>query len=89
MNYYDVTSYDGVSPQWTLDSLVDTLTTGQIYRFRMRARNAVGFGAFSSDLIADLTPPPSTPAAPERNEFLSTTTSITISWLFVADNIGL
>jgi hypothetical protein len=28
VNYYDATSYDGVSPHWTLDSLEDTLTTG-------------------------------------------------------------
>lgn len=76
LTYSVILSYDGISPQHTLNSLVDSLTTGLIYRVRMRAENAIGWGEYSPDLLAALTGPPLTPQAPVKDDNLSTKTSI-------------
>ncbi len=55
ITYNTVTSYDGISPMWTLTKLVDSIVTGQVYRFRFRASNSIGWGLFSSDLLAAVT----------------------------------
>lgn len=73
-----MTSYDGISPFITLTQLVDSLVTGQIYRVRMRAKNAIGWGDYSPDLVSAVTGPPLTPSAPTIDHNLSTKTSIAI-----------
>lgn len=64
MTYTTVSSYDGISPLHRLEKLIDSLETGRIYRIRMRARNQIGWGMFSSDLLAAMTAIPKTPSVP-------------------------
>ena len=54
----------------------------------MRARNVIGWGVYSADLLAALTGAPNTPSAPIKDLNLSTKTSIAIEWASVADNSG-
>jgi len=89
VTYSNVTSYDGISPMMTLTKLVDSIVTGQIYRFRFRAFNIIGWGEYSTDLIAAVTSVPSQPLQPVRDQLLSTKTSIAFSWKIVADGPGL
>jgi hypothetical protein len=86
---YDVlTNYDGQSDSFELDVFRDELQSGQIYRLRYRARNSIGWGEYSSDLLAAITAPPIQPNQPVRVDSLSSKTSIAIKWDAVSDNFG-
>ena len=74
---------------WTLTKSVDSILTGQIYRFRFRAFNVIDWGLYSTDLIAAVTSLPTQPSTPVRDNLLSTRTSIAIYWQTVADGAGL
>lgn len=78
VTYSDISSYDGISSQHTLDSTTDSLTTGAVYRLRYFATNVIGDGEASNELVISLTAAPATPNAPYRDEQLCSKTSITI-----------
>jgi len=61
VSYTTLIGYDGLSTSYTLNKVVDQLVTGEIYRIRMRAQNDVGYGEWSSDLLAAMTAPPQPP----------------------------
>ena len=82
-------SYDEISPQHTLNKVIDSLTTGKIYRLKFRAKNSIDFGPFSDELFVGLVALPSKPAsAPVRNEVESTINSIVVNWGTMADGTG-
>jgi hypothetical protein len=72
VTYTPLTSYDGVSSVFTLDKIIDSLTTGQVYRIRVRAQNIIGFGDYSTDLLAAMSSTPLAPSIPTKNFLLST-----------------
>lgn len=86
LTYSALIGYDGQSTSYTLNTLIDSLATGQIYRIRLRARNSIGWGPYSADCLAAMTSPPNTPSMPTRDDSLSSKTSIAFSWPLVADN---
>jgi hypothetical protein len=88
LTYTPIPSYDGHSPLHTLERTLDTLLTGQIYRIRLLARNAIGWGLPSSDLLAAMTRTPLTPDAPTKDLTLSEKTKIAFTWPAVNDNAG-
>ena len=88
LTYTTLISYDGTSSSYTLNQLIDGLTSGQIYRIRLRALNAIGAGEWSSDLLAAMTAPPIAPAMPVKDVALSTKTSIAFDWVSSSDNPG-
>ena len=83
-----VANYDTVSPGYSLGKIEDGLLTGSIYYLRFRARNSIGWGAYSSNLISALTAPPATPSLAVRDDILSDKTTIAFRWPAVADGIG-
>jgi hypothetical protein len=86
--YNTITNYDGFSSQFELDLYKDSLEMGQIYRIRLRARNAIDWSDYSYELLAAMTAVPLIPSTPIRNELLSTKTSVAFSWTQTADNSG-
>jgi len=69
-----VTTYDGISTSHILDDLNDPIVDGGIYKLRIRAHNARGYGEWSTTLRAGVTPKPTAPAALSRVELASTRT---------------
>jgi len=69
-----------------LDIFRDSLEAGKIYRFRMRAKNDIGWGEYSADLLAVITAEPGKPTLPVRVDSLSSKTSIGFTWEKLADN---
>jgi hypothetical protein len=86
--YTPLIGYDGTSLSYTLNSLVDTLQTGQIYRIRLRARNTIGWGDYSLDCLAAMSNRPNIPLTPVKDQDKSTKTTIHFNWQMVADNAG-
>ena len=60
-----------------------SLTTGNVYQFRVEARNAYGFSAFSTEVAVLAASPPSTPTAPTT---AISGANIVISWQEPAAN---
>ena len=61
ITYSAIDTYDGISPLWTLKEVEDSLEAGQIYRIRIRAQNAIGWGPESADLLVAMTSAPGIP----------------------------
>jgi hypothetical protein len=59
----------------------DAIVSYAEYRFRLKNVNAYGSSAYSEEIILAAAPLPTAPAAPTKNQALSTTTSISVSWL--------
>jgi hypothetical protein len=76
-DFVQVTSY-------TDDSMTHTITTGlvsgQIYTFKYRSENSVGYSSFSIEKRHAITLPPSKPNAPTKSMSMSTLTSIYVKW---------
>ncbi len=83
-----VANYDTVSPGYSLGKIEDGLLTGTIYYLRFRARNTIGWGAYSSNLISALAAPPATPSVAVRDNSISDKTTIAFRWPAVADGVG-
>lgn len=78
-----VESYDGNSGQHTLstDPLAsDNIESGKTYTFRIRARNIVGYSAYSNEIRYVISSPPDKPLAPTKDYDRSTKTSMFIKW---------
>ena len=45
-----MSSYDGISPSHTVDTLIDSLSSGSLYYFRLSASNSIGWGIESISL---------------------------------------
>lgn len=60
------TTYDGVSVTHTINRVALSLTTGTIYKFRIRAQNAIGFSEYSNPISVALIAPPAAVAIPIR-----------------------
>jgi hypothetical protein len=58
------------------------MEAGLYYRFRIRAKNDLGFGEFSDTLMVGLGPKPTTLTAPIRSldESKNSPTSIKVEW---------
>jgi hypothetical protein len=80
LTYTVITNYDGQAEMFELDTFRDSLVSGQIYRLRYRARNSIGWGEYSADLLSAITDVPQQPAAPVRIDSLSSKTSIAFNW---------
>lgn len=63
-DFTQVTTYDGVSLQHTLTFALDSITTGEIYSFKFRAKNSKGYSEFSNILAVAAVDPPDKPTAP-------------------------
>ena len=50
-NFATVPTYNSNAQQHTLNIVADTLDLGKVYSFRMRARNSIGWGEYSTVLI--------------------------------------
>eukprot|EP00930_Biecheleria_cincta_P038762 TRINITY_DN26639_c0_g1_i1.p1 TRINITY_DN26639_c0_g1~~TRINITY_DN26639_c0_g1_i1.p1 ORF type:complete len:4930 (+),score=584.21 TRINITY_DN26639_c0_g1_i1:1092-14792(+) len=66
-----------------LEHLVEGCTSGQTVYFRVRARNAVGWGTYGPAVATVCAVPPAQMAAPTRAS--STRTAITVTWLAPRD----
>jgi hypothetical protein len=68
--------------QFIVDSIANNMQAGLYYRFRIRARNDLGFSAFSDTLMVGLGPKPSTLSTPIRSldESKNSATSIKVEW---------
>lgn len=69
---------------YTDNSLTHTVTqgllSGEIYTFKYRSMNEVGYSDFSTEVRYATSLPPSKPASPTKNLVLSTETSIFVEW---------
>ena len=83
--FIPVSSYDGISPSHTLDSTVDSLTTGLFYKLRFKATNVLGSGLYSNILKIALIDPPEAPYTPVRVDSASSLTSIGVDWYPLVD----
>jgi len=63
----------------SLTLLVENLSTGIVYRFKVRARNAEGFGEFSSPVEILTAQEPDAPVEP-TSEFVRADDSVVIRW---------
>lgn len=88
VSFANVANYDTVSPGYSLGKIEDGLQTGTVYYLRFRARNSIGWGAYSSNLVAALAAPPAKPSQPVRDSILSDKTTIAFRWPAVADGVG-
>lgn len=86
-SYTVITNYAGEA-QFELDSFRDNLQAGQVYRLRVRAKNEIGWGEYSPDLLAAMTAVPQKPSTPTRDDLLSSKTSVAFSWSQTDDNPG-
>jgi hypothetical protein len=80
-----ISNYDS-SSTFVLDTFRDNLLSDKIYRLRMRARNAIGWGDYSANLLQAITNKPGMPEVPVRDDLLSSKTSIGFRWTLVRDN---
>lgn len=81
-----VASYGGTATTHILDTTTDSLTTGQYYRVKYRAKNANNqYSDYSDGLLFAFGPVPNTPATPTKTIASSTWNSIAIAW---AKNTG-
>ncbi len=62
------------------------MIAGLIYKLRFRARNSIGYSAYSNTLKTALIAKPATPSTPLRTDSSSSKTSIAIDWQTVADD---
>lgn len=83
--FVPVVSYDGLSSVVTINAIDESITAGGIYQLQFRARNAIGWGPYSDSITAALVSPPLKPAAPTRDDSLSTKTGIAVRWTPVTD----
>lgn len=67
----------------TLSYSASSLTTGEVYQFRVEARNAYGFSAFSTEVSVLAASPPSTPIAPTT---AISGSNIVVSWQEPTEN---
>lgn len=67
-------SYTGILSTHTFNQLTDSLTTGKVYRLKIKARNALGSSDYSNILTVALTNAPLAPATLTRVESSSTKT---------------
>jgi len=88
VTFSNVANYDTVSPSYSLSKIEDSLVTGTIYYLRFRARNSIGWGPYSSNLVAALAAPPATPSVPIRDDSLSDKTTVAFRWPAVVDGPG-
>lgn len=69
---------------YTDNSITHTITaglvSGQIYTFKYKSFNSVGYSAFSIEKRYAVTLPPSKPIAPSKDMSKSTLTSIYVKW---------
>ena len=86
--FVNVANYDTISPGYSLGKIEDGLITGSIYYLRFRARNSIGWGPYSSNLVSALAAPPATPSVAVRDDSLSDKTTIAFRWPAVADGAG-
>ncbi|CEL98343.1 unnamed protein product [Vitrella brassicaformis CCMP3155] len=68
----------------TRSHLLEGCTPTTVYDIKVRAENAVGWGAYTSDTTFTCAIAPDAPAAPTRDA--STSTSITVDWVAPATN---
>lgn len=81
-----VLTYDSNASEHTLNIVADSLALGAIYAFRMRARNSIGWGEYSTLLTGvGLTALPVKPDTPLRHEAQSDKTQVAVYWHAVAD----
>ena len=80
-------SYDKLSSSYTFDQTTTDpyLVTGEIYVFRFRARNAIGYSDWSTYLKSAMVAVPGTPTNLRRTESGTTKTQLVIQWDPVAD----
>jgi hypothetical protein len=73
-------SDDGYST--AVDATLNSMTAGLMYRFRVRAQNALGFSDFSQVLMVGLGPLPSNPSAPTKasDDASNSESSIMLNW---------
>ena len=58
----------------------DQIDSGATYTFRVRARNTVGYSAFSNEVRYVISSPPDKPLAPTKDYTRSSKTSMVIQW---------
>jgi hypothetical protein len=75
--FAQVTAYSDQSMSHTISS---GLVSGQIYTFKYRSRNVVGYSDFSTEVRYAISTPPAKPATPTKDMSLSTLTSIYVKW---------
>lgn len=66
----------------TIDATLNSMTPGLMYRFRVKAQNALGFSDYSQVLMVGLGPLPSTPSAPTKasDDESNSENSIMLNW---------
>lgn len=78
-SFTQVATYDGMSMSYVLDNTVDTsLVTGNIYRFKYRALNAIDYSDFSDITSAAMARLPTQANSPTKIVALSTQTTLAI-----------
>lgn len=75
-----ITTYDGTATTFAVSKSALTLTTGNVYKFRIRAVNAIGNGEYSDEVSSGLIDLPTAPATPTKLSTLSNKTTVTIQW---------
>ena len=65
---------------FTVDSVLDSLTPGLIYRFKFRSVNTIGYSAFSDNVMLGLGPLPVQASPVSRAAFGNSPTSIGVEW---------
>jgi hypothetical protein len=69
---------------YTDNALTHTISTGlvsgEIYTFKYRSMNQVGYSEYSTEVRYAISLPPSKPQAPTKNLVLSSETSIFVEW---------
>ena len=64
----------------TLDALTDPISSGDIYGFKWRCYNLMGYSQYSEILYAAAADPPAAPLAPTINYQWSSDSAIFVQW---------
>ena len=80
-----VSTYTDNSLAHTLTLAANSLVAGQYYRYKIRAINAAGYSDFSEELRVALSELPDQPSAPSKDDSLSSSSTIMVTWTAVAN----
>jgi hypothetical protein len=72
----------------TVTYSLDGVQTGQIYSFRFKARNSIGYSEYSQILSVAATSPPTKAATPQVDYTLSDRMSLHLKWDLNSDGPG-